>query len=51
MNWLRKRFAVLDGAQKLVSRYDMSRFLHSLRFLNHLARLINQRFPNTRKYS
>lgn len=43
---LRKRFATLGGAQKLVHLYDMSHFLRSIRLASHLARQINQCFPS-----
>ena len=38
INCLRKRFAVLGGAQKLAYRYDMSCFLRSIRLASDLAR-------------
>lgn len=38
INCLRKRFAVLGGAQKLAYRYDMPCFLRPLCLASHLAR-------------
>ena len=46
MNCLRKRFAALSGAQKLVYHVDMSRFLRSIRFASYPARRINQHFSS-----